>query len=63
MGDSGIMEHMAYIDVSLHGRVLVRLSDDLAADFGSCFWWHCGEMEAGCTYGGCNSGIARWGLI
>lgn len=34
---------MAYIDVSFHTGVFVRLSDDLAVDFGSCFWRHCGD--------------------
>lgn len=43
---------MAYIDVSLHSLVSVRLSDDLAVNFGSCFRRHCGGMGMEVTYTG-----------
>lgn len=57
INDSRIMDHRAYIDVSLDSRVLVGLGDDFAIDFGSCFWRHCGEMEVVCTVRGGVAGM------
>lgn len=53
---------MAYIDVSLDSRVLVGLGDDLAIDFGSCFWRHCGEMEVVCTVRYGTGELQEWEL-